>query len=132
MPEILVDDGPSALLPPSSSRDITLAGRNSVYITDTPRRPTLQVGTAEARHTRVPSNMSTLSADLGSLSPHRYEQLEAEVRHASHPQFVVAVTPRLPANPLGLVPPINMLYCSRSTHLCGEVSNSNFVFAELR
>jgi len=70
VPEILVDDGPSALLPPSSSRDITLAGRNSVYITDTPRRPTLQVGTAETHHTRVPSNMSALSADLGSLSPH--------------------------------------------------------------
>jgi len=70
VPEILVDDGPSAPLPPSSSRDITLAGRNSIYITDTPRRPTLQVDTAEALHTRRVSSMSALSADLGSLSAH--------------------------------------------------------------
>ena len=78
VPEILVDDGPSAPLPPSSSRDITLAGRNSIYITDTPRRPTLQVDTAEALHTRRVSSMSALSADLGSLSAHRCVQLDAE------------------------------------------------------
>lgn len=69
-----MDDRPST--PPSaapSTRDITLAGRNSVYLPETPSRPRLQVDMApQQQGGHRQSVMSSRSADLGSLSAHRY------------------------------------------------------------
>jgi hypothetical protein len=123
VPEILVDGGPSTPLPPSSSRDITLAGRLSVYIADTPDRLTLSADAAGA-HGRRRSDMSTLSADLGSLSPHRYAQSNAHEDVCQYiPLFIVVVIPRLLASPPCSALRIKTPCCNLSIRQCGEVSS---------
>ena len=85
VPEIIVDDDRPSTPPPSSplgrERDITLASRNSLYLTDTPTIPRLQPLSLSPspslesyqphHHAHRRSDMSALSADLTTFSPTR-------------------------------------------------------------
>ncbi|KAF8321114.1 hypothetical protein DL93DRAFT_1599778 [Clavulina sp. PMI_390] len=91
VPEIIVDDRPAT--PPSaapSTRDITLAGRNSVYLQDTPERPRIQIETS-TEHGHRQSIMSSRSADLGSWSARSRESSpsRASVRYSAVDQQAV-------------------------------------------